>query len=1024
MKVVVDYFFSRTRTVLLSLFFVLLTGIFSFENIPKESEPDIAIPTIYVSMTHEGLSTEDAERLLLRPMERELQSLKGLERITSTSVMGYASIQLEFNAGFDSIQALNEVREKVDIAKSDLPDATEEPEVMEVNISQFSVLTVYLSGELSASALLSIARDLKDKIEKIPNVFEAVIGGRRDDLVEIIVDPVVMATYGIQFNELLNIVHNNNKLVAAGAIDSAVGRMIIKVPGKIEDINDVLNMPIKVDRNHVVTFNEIAKIKKSYKDIESITRVDGLSAITVEVKKRVGANIIDTIESIKGVVQKTRDAWPDGLRVAYLQDRSHKIQDILSDLQNNILSALVLVMVVVIFVLGPRSALLVSLSIPGSLLATIIVLYAMGYTLNIVVLFGMILVVGMLVDGAIVITELANRCMCKGDNPVGAYSYAAKRMSWPIVVSTATTLAVFIPLIFWPGTIGKYMVFLPITVVIALIASLLIAIIFIPVLGNLVTKNNYMLCESNNGAFVRAYVKILKILVRHPGKVIIFTLLSIFVSYKAYVSYGKGFEFFPDIEPEFSLVQVHARGNLSIYEKDSIVRQVENIILDIDGIKDVYSQSFNNSSGDTMAEDVVGFIQVGFAEWYKRRQVKEIIDEVRRKAEEIPGIEISILNSNEGPASEKPIQIEFSASDVPQLNFAVNEVRELMLKQGGYVDIEDSRSLSGVEWHIEIDRTLAARYGADITMLGNIIQMLTNGIKLTEYQPNDADDDVDIVLRFPKYNRNYQQLEQLWLPTDNGVVPVSNFVRIYPKPKSGALKRVDGQRVITLLADVETGTLPHNKLKQLKGAISEAKLSENVTIKYKGQGMDQSEATEFLIDIFIGSIFLMVLILVTLFNSIYQSIVVLSAILLSTIGVLLELLITGQPFDVVMVGLGIIALAGIVVNNNIILIDTYNRLRKNGFDVTEAVLETGRRRFRPVLLTAATTVLGLMPMVLSMSIDIVNRSIAIGGPSTQMWTQLASAIAGGLTFATLLTLVVTPCLLIAGEKIQYTFKLR
>ncbi len=964
MNAIIASAFSRSRAVLLILVFILVAGALAYESIPKESDPDIVVPIVYISITHDGISPEDAERLLVRPMERELQSIEGLKEMKSTAGEGHASVQLEFSAGYDNKQALSDVREKVDLAKVKLPDATDEPKVVEVNVALFPVLSVSLSGPIPERSMVAIARDLQDRIEALPGVLEVVIGGDREAVLEIIVDPVVMETYGVQYGELFSLVRNNNMLVAAGAMDTGAGRFVMKVPGVIEDLDDILRMPVKVDGSRVVTFGEVATVRRSFKDPEGFARVDGQPAVILEIKKRVGANIIDTISQIREVVEAQRAHWPAGIHVGYMQDKSDQIREMLADLQNNILSAIILVMIVIIAALGPRSAILVGLAIPGAFLAAILVLDTMGYTLNIVVLFSLILVVGMLVDGAIVITELAKRRISDGRHPADAYASAAKRMAWPVAVSTITTLAVFMPLLFWPGMVGEFMKFLPITVIIALSASLAMALVFIPVLGGAITRRRNNVSGTPEGKITQHYSRLLHRLLHNPGKTLVAALLAIIAAYAAYLQFGKGVEFFPDVEPEFALIQIHARGDLSIQEKDGIVRHVERHVLGMGELQAVYARSFNNVRGQNMAEDVIGVIQLEFIDWDKRRPAAEILDEMRERTGDIPGIRLEFRKAEGGPSGGKPIQIEFSARDFSRVAPVVAWVRELMTEQGGYVDIEDDRPLPGIEWRLEVNRELAARYGADVAMLGNAVQMITNGIKVTDYRPDDTDDEVDIRVRFPYSERNLGQLDQLRVSTAKGMVPISNFVTIQPAPKSGKLTRVDARQVITVQSDVAEGLLPDNQLKILQSVIAASELDPQVTIRFKGEDEDQREAMSFLTSAFVSAIFLMVLVLVIQFNSIYQAFMVLSAIVFSTAGVLLGLLITGQAFGVVMVGLGIIALAGIVVNNNIVLIDTFNHLREK-MPAREAVLRTGAQRLRPVLLTTVTTILGLMPMVLA-----------------------------------------------------------
>ena len=1021
MNAVVDAALARSRTVVLLFLVIILSGSVAYVTIPKESEPDIAIPIIYVSMSHEGISPEDAERLLVRPMERELRSIEGIKTVTSTASEGHASVMLEFFAGFDSARALDDVREKVDTAKSDLPEATEEPTVNEINVALFPVLTVSLSGPIPERSLVGLARDLKQRIEALPGVLEADIGGDREALLEILVDPTVMETYDVSYPELFALIRNNNLLVAPGAMDTGAGRLVLKVPGVVESLQDMLALPVKVDGDRVVTFADVATVRRSFKDPEGFARVGGQPAVTLEIKKRVGANIIDTVAGVRAIVEAERRHWPPAVEVAYMQDKSDDIRTILGDLQNNILSAILLVMIIIIAALGPRSALLVGLAIPGSFLAAMAILHAFGMTLNIVVLFSLILVVGMLVDGAIIVTELAQRNLSGGKAPDVAYGSASKRMAWPVAVSTLTTLTVFAPLLFWPGVVGEFMKYLPITVIVALSASLAMALVFLPVLGASISRRRRAAAGDPPApapiAAARGYAAMLAVLLRHPAKTLLVALLAIAGTYAAYFELGKGVEFFPDVEPEFAQIRIHARGDLSIHEKDAIVREVESRVLDSPEIESVYARSFNRASGENMAEDVVGVIQLEFVDWDARRPAVEILDELEARVSDIPGVVIEFRKAETGPSGGKPIQVEVSSRDPTRIAPVVAEIRAVMEDLGGFAAAEDDRPLPGIEWRLQVDRERAARFGTDVATLGTAVRLVTGGIRVSGYRPEDSDDEVDIRVRFPYPERNLGQLDELRVPTANGMVPIGNFVTLEPSPRTGVLKRVDGRRAMTVQSDVEPGLLVDDQTRALRNALAAAVPDPAVETRFKGEDADQQEAGEFLVRAFIGAVLLMGLILVTLFNSIYQTVLVLSAIVFSTAGVLIGLMVTAQPFGIVMVGLGIIALAGIVVNNNIVLIDTYNRMRAEGRDGYTAALETGKLRLRPVFLTALTTSLGLMPMVLAMNLDLIDREITFGAPSTQWWTQLSSAIAGGLSFATLLTLILTPALLVLGDNV-------
>lgn len=1005
---------DRSRTSLLLLAFLIVGGLGAYLAIPKESNPDVSIPIIYVAVTLEGISPEDAERLLVRPLEQELRSLEGIKEMRSTASEGRATVTLEFDAGFDAKQALADVREKVDTARSKLPDEADEPTVHEVNVALFPVLSIGLSGPLAEQELVYVARRLKDNIEGIAEVLSVEIGGDREDLLEIVVDPQVLDSYGVDYTELFNLVSRNNRLVAAGSLDSGAGRISMKVPGVIEDLDDILSMPVKVVGNSVVTFGDVATIHRTFKDPTGYARINGQPAVVLEVSKRSGANIIETIEQVKALMAQAQPLLPEGLQVSYIMDQSQQVEDMLSDLLNNVMTAIVLVLILVVASMGMRSALLVGLTIPGAFLTGILLIWMLGFTLNIVVLFSLILVAGMLVDGAIVVSELADRYLQQGQNSRQAWANAATRMAWPVIASTATTLVVFLPLLFWPGVVGQFMKYLPATVIVCLLASLAMALVFLPVLGAVTGGQPLPPADKpNRGA--QAYRTLLGRLLRRPGLTLFGLLALIALIYTAYGRFNHGVEFFPEVEPESAQIWLRARGDLSVQEKDALLKQVESRLLGMSEVKALYARSLALPDGQ-LGVDVIGTLQFQFVDWHERRPAKRILADMAQRSADIPGVVLEFRAQEEGPSGGKPVKLQISGLDPAKTSLWVDQLRETMQKVGGFKDIEDDRALPGIEWRIKVDREAAARFGADVLSVGNAVQMITNGLKLATYRPEDATDEVDIRVRLPGDWRSLDQLGRLTLNTSSGQVPLSNFVDLQPAPKVGTLHRVDGDRTITLQADLAEGARLDERLQALREAMGE--LPADIQLQTAGEEADQQEAAAFLATAFGVAIFLMFIILVTQFNSLYQALMVLSAIVLSTAGVLMGLLVNGQSFGIVMVGMGLIALAGIVVNNNIILIDTYNQLRRQGLEPREAALETGSLRLRPVLLTAVTTILGLMPMVLSVNVDLLTPSLGVGAPSTQWWTQLSSAIAGGLSFATLLTLLLTPCLLVLGARFE------
>ncbi len=1027
MNKIIDSALLRFRTTLSVLLLVIIAGSVAYVEIPKESDPDVNIPMIYVRIHHEGISPEDGERLLLRPLETKLRGIEGLKEMRSSSYEGGANLVLEFHAGFDAKKALSDVREKVDIAKSNLPNDSDEPTIHEVNFSLFPVIVVTLSGKLPERTLLRLAQNLRDRIQDLGNVLDVKLTGNREELIEIIIDPLSLESYKINSSAVLEAVNRSNLLVAAGNLDTGSGKFAIKVPGLYEGLADILNQPVKVKGNSVVTIGDIANVRRTFKDRASHARISGESSIGLEVSKRLGRNIIETIERVRKVTEQEKKNWPTGVTLTYSQDRSARIKSMLSDLQNNIISAIILVLIIVIGALGWRSGVLVGISIPGSFLLGILVLTSLGLTINIVVLFSLILAVGMLVDGAIVVTEFADRRMTAGASRYQAYGDSAKRMAWPIIASTATTLAAFMPLIFWPGIVGQFMKFLPITLVATLSASLLMALLFVPTLGARIgsinskdQKHRSFLAISEKGdlstitGLTGAYIYILRHALNHPGKVLLGAFLTLITVQYLYMVAGNGVEFFPEVEPDSAKVFVHARGNLSLEEKARLIYAVEDDILALNTFKSVYTFVGKPSGrGQNLAKDIIGFFQLQFKDWRERPPANDILQLILQKASiRHPGIIVEWVKKEAGPPSGKPIEIQIRSKNQQHLAPTVKTIRGYLNKIDGLTNIEDDRDIPAIEWQLQINRAKAAKFGIDVALVGNYVQLITKGLKITEYRPDDSEDEIDVVVRYPKAYRKLNQLPKIRIMSNKGLVPVNSFVEWTPKTSVANIKRIQSQRTMTIKADVLPGVLADDKVKQIRKWVSNAQLPQSVQVVFKGEDEKQNEAKAFLIKAFGAALFIMAIILITQFNSFYSAFLILSAVIMSTIGVMLGLLATGKPFGIVMTGVGVISLAGIVVNNNIVLIDTFDRIKRDSSTIFDAVLRTGAQRLRPVLLTTITTILGLMPMVLQTNINFFTRDIVVNAPSTQWWVSLSTAIVFGLGFATILTLIITPCALI------------
>ena len=998
----------NARLTLSVLLFLIVAGALAYQSVPKEAEPDVAIPVMYVSLIYQGISPEDSERLLLRPVETKLKSLKGLKEMKSAAYEGGGYVLVEFDPSTDLGDALIDTRNKVQDAKRDLPAGVEEPTVNEVNVSEFPVLVVTLSGNVPERILTGAAKTLRDRIEEVPGVLEGTIQGSRDELVEAIIDPMRLSSYGLRLDELIQGIGASNNLVAAGALEGAGGKYAIQGPALVETTEDVAHLPGVAGRGAVVRVRDLATVRATFKDAETITRLDGKPAIAIEVKKRIGANIVQTIDGAKHVADEFMKTMPEGMEVTYTQDKSVFVNQLLTDLQNHVLIAVILVFIVILYALSGRASLLIGLAIPSSFLMGILALGLMGYTINMIVLFSLILAVGMLVDDAIIVTEYAERRMSEGMPKEQAFEEAAKRMAGPVIAATMTRIAAFSPLLFWPGIIGDFMKYLPITLIVTLAASMAYALIFAPTIGALFAKAP---AHHENEHKDGWYMAVVNKAVHYPKTVLVLTVALLVAVPFAYSRYGAGVEFFPNVEPDYGLLYVHARGNLSLDEQDRATREAEDRILGWPGIKSVYTRvGKTRGGGAEIPEDVIGVIQYEFVDWRQRKPAHEILDELRTAMAGIPGVDVEVRVPDAGPPTGKPIQVQLSAVNPEGLNDRAREVAAEVAKVPGVIDLADGLPPPGVDWALEVNRSKAAQYGVSPMAVGTAVQLVTTGLKLTDYRPAGADDAVDIRLRLPEDRRTLASLDQLRLETAQGSVPISNFVSRKPEKTTGILNRVDGKRTITVQGNVASGYQVAAVQAEVTRVVSGMNLP-GIEWKLGGSNEDSEEASAFLGNAFGAAIFLIFIVLLAQFNKFTSVMLVLVTVAMPPVGVFLGLLIAGQAFVIVMSGIGIIALAGVVVNNNIVLIDTYDRLRDEGWNKLDAVLQTCRERARPVVLTALSAILGVLPIAFGLGLEIFHQETTINAPSTQWWIALSSAIVFGLSFATVLTLVVTPSML-------------
>ncbi|SMO76977.1 multidrug efflux pump [Thalassovita litoralis] len=1120
----VDWAAARARMIVAFIILSLAAGWTAYRDLPKEGEPDIEIPALFVSVPFPGISAEDSETLLVKPMETEFSDLDGLKTMSSTAAEGYAGVALEFEFGWDKSKVLADVRDAMSTAESKFPDGAEKYTVNEINFSEFPIIIVNLTGDVPERTMFQVAKDLQDKVEGLDAVLEAGIAGSRDEMVEVVIDPLRLESYNVTAAELINVVRNNNMLVAAGEVDSAQGTFSVKIPSSFDEPRDIYSLPVKINGQRVVTLGDLAEIRLTFEDRTGIARFNGEPTVALQVVKRKGFNLLDTTAAVRQVVDQAQTEWPTDLQAAVTvgtsNDQSRVVGSMVSQLEGSVLTAIALVMIVVLSSLGSRAALLVGFAIPTSFLLCFLLLAAMGVTISNIVMFGLILAVGMLVDGAIVVVEYADKRISEGVGPMHAYVEAAKRMFWPIVSSTATTLCAFLPMLFWPGVPGEFMGMLPVTLIFVLSASLVVALIYLPVMGGvsgrLSRKFNgasafltahapwwlraLLVPVSWMGMFIGAMqvlnpgylfggtsplppafaslpgtvlffgaaflasialgsVKItwarrtrikaghkrtpfgilIKFIAGNPimplitvGTVITFVVLTMMT----FSQNSKGVEFFVDSEPEQAIVYVRARGNLSLHEKDALVAQVEKIVLAHPGVLNAFAFAGegglkNNTGGAQPPLDTIGQVQLETIPWEDRSDRPDldgdvIIAELTQQLEQIPGIKIEILAQAMGPASAKPVHLRLLGNNWADLVKATELARTHFEDTEGLQLVEDTLPLPGIDWQINVDVEKAGLYGADVATVGAMVQLVTRGILLDTMRVDTSDEEIEIRVRLPEQNRVLSTLDTLKVRTPDGLVPLANFITREPVPKLAQIKRVDQTRYFDVKAGVvdgltKTATNPDGTTYQVPINANEriATLTEwlnsnpfpaGIEWEWTGDQEDQAESQAFLMQAFAAALALMFIILLAQFNSFYNSFLVLLAVVLSTTGVLIGMMVMDQAFSIIMTGTGIVALAGIVVNNNIVLIDTYQEYSAY-MPRIEAIVRTAEDRIRPVLLTTITTMAGLAPMMFGLSLDFIQGGYSIDSPTALWWKQLATAVVFGLGIATVLTLVFTPSLL-------------
>jgi len=785
---IVDFALSKARTTLALALLVIVAGSVARSALGVAADPNIQLPLVSVEVFLDGASPEDASRLIARPLETRIRSVPGVKELSSSARLSYARIVAEFEVGYSIDTALRDIKQAVEEVKFELPREAEDPQIREYSFAMFPVMNLSLIGSASLRQKVFIARELQDKLESISEVLAADLEGVPQEVLVGIIDKSKMETYGITLNQLYNAISSNNLIIPGGAQDTGSGKFNIEVPGIFETAEDVYNIPIKVTRDAVVTLSDIGEIKRTFKDYSSFAKVNGKDAITLEIRIRVGANAIDAKTKILKEVSDFQETLPPNLSIVKTNDETVWAEMMISELEGNIITAIFLVMVLVIASMGVRVGMLVGLSIPFCFLLTFIVLKVVGIEFNFLVMMGLLLGLGMLIDGSIVVTEYADRKISEGLNRLEAYRMASKRMFYPILSSTATTIAAFIPLIFWPGFTGQFMRYLPVTVFIVLSASLVYAMIVTPVIGSIFGQRKSTLVSGENeqtGEFVfdkisSFYGKWLKTFVKNPGETLIAVLMLLwFFGYAMYGSFGKGTIYFAEVDPFAAEINIRARGNFSALESKEIMERVESSLSEVSGIENLYlttgSQWFN-SGGDTMSR---GFLEVGMLTG--ELTGTEIIQNAQAAVSNLPGIIVEITPEEGGPSFSSPIELGIFGNNEDQVAQVTQSIeRYLQEDVTGLTNINSTLPHPLIEWKVEVDKQKAAQLGVSMMDIGALVQMLTNGFKVGEYRPDDSKDEIEIRARFDKELRSLSGIKDLKINSINGLIPISTFIKLVP----------------------------------------------------------------------------------------------------------------------------------------------------------------------------------------------------------------------------------------------------
>ncbi len=1011
----------RSPAVLLAVACLVVFGAISYIGLPRESAPDVKIPVVMVTTIYSGVAPADIESLITIPLENELAGVKDLKKMTSNSSEGASIVSLEFEPEVVIEEALQLVRDRVNKAKKGIPEDAEEPTVREISFSDVPIMLVTIAGPVDETVLKRLGERLQDDVKRVPGVLDATLSGGREREIRVEVDPPRLAHFGFALTDVQNAISGENVNIPGGDVTAGASNYLVRVPGDFQSADDILNVPVKRKGDRPVFVRDVANLVDGYAPRSTYARMNGEPAVTVGITKRAGANIVEIADEAKAMVAAQAETWPDGVEYRVLADQSTQIRDMVSELENNIFTALILVVAVLLFALGVRTSLFVAIAIPLSMLLSFVLIDMFGMTLNMVVLFSLILALGMLVDNGIVIVENIYRHAELGKSSVQASVDGTREVALAVTASTLTTVAAFAPLVFWTGIMGQFMSYLPKTVIIVLSSSLGVALVVLPVATALLMPSKREgFDEMNRGPILRAYQAVLEWSIRWRYASALVGLLTLVGTFGAYGALNYGTEFFPETEPDRATVAVRAPDGTDLEATDRMVRQVEGVLAQLENVDVFVAETGVSGTGDPLAGSqaaanqariTIDFLPTAASaeegETIRVEPSTVTIDTIRNAVAQIPGAKITVEKERMGPPVGSPIAVEIAGDDFHTVGNLAQTLRRELGTVEGATDLTDNYKVGRPEMTLRIDRGAAQRVGASTRDIATAVRTAVAGTKVSTLR--DGEDEYDILVTVDdRYSSNLQEVLDLRIPgredttPDKFAVPLATVASFELTGGSGSIQHIDQDLVVTIQGDVAEGYNENTVRSAVVARLGSWEGPPGYTVRLGGANDEQQGAIEFLSRAFLLAVFLIALVLVTQFNSFTRPGVVLASVVLSLVGVLWGLVITQTPFGIMMTGIGVISLAGVVVNNAIVLLDYVEQLREQGMEMFEALVEAGVTRFRPVMLTAITTILGLVPMALGWSIDVRNVRFLTGGSSAQFWGPMAVAVIFGLAFATLL----------------------